>query len=208
MHQIVRRSLLAAGGTLLAGAVARKYLVASPVDAEEAAPPPPALVVHAPAPLPALRFTTADGAVHALADYAGRGVVLNFWATWCIPCVSEMPALDALSHMLDDRHGSGQADMAGAAPKNASPGGSGIAVLAVSVDHGGAGAVQPFYASHGIHNLPVLLDPHAEAMMALKLDGVPTTLVIDRKGREVARVQGAYPWGSNETARTIRGLVG
>ena len=194
MRRNVRRGLLAFGGTLLAGAVAGKYLTAAGAGAlTPSAPSGPipqplgALRAHAPAPLPPLGFVRADGSTAALVDYAGRGVVLNFWATWCAPCVAEMPALDAL---------------AGAAR------GRGIVVLAVSEDHGGASAVQSFYAQHHITGLPVLLDAHMQAMGALRLDGIPTTLVIDRRGREVARIQGAVQWGAAESAEMIARLVG
>ena len=192
---VLRRGLLAAGGTLLAAVVARNSLH-SP-----AAPTPPAdvpagpatravseLAPHAPTALPALAFATADGNRRTLADYAGRGVVLNFWATWCTPCVSEMPALDALSRTL-------------------AAGSPAMAVLAVSLDRGGAGAVAPFYASHGIRSLPVLLDPHSETMAALHLDGIPTTLVIDPRGREVARIQGPVQWDASDAAAILRRMA-
>ncbi len=196
MQKIVRRGLLAAAGTLLAGVVARKYLLPSPApQAPQEAPqsggpatqPVDVLRAQPPVALPALHFTAADGAARSLADYAGRGVVLNFWATWCVPCVSEMPALDALSRALADK---------------------GIVVLPVSLDHTGADAVKPFYAGHGIGSLPVLLDMHAETMVALKLEGIPTTLVIDRSGREVARVQGPVRWDSADAASVVGRLVG
>ena len=201
MHQIVRRSLLAAAGTLLAGAVAGKYLfdararsdnqpLEGPVPGPMPGPvlqPVTSLRAHAPSVLPALHFTAADGSARSLADYAGRVVVLNFWATWCVPCVAEMPALDALSRTAA---------------------GAGIAVLAVSLDRTGAAAVTPFYAAHGIRNLPVLLDPHSGAMTALGLDGIPTTLVIDRSGREVARIQGPVRWDSAEAIAVIGRLAG
>ncbi len=195
MHQITRRSLLAAAGTLLAAAVAGKYLWPSPHEAVDqsqapAGPEPQtlaALRARPPAALPALHFTTADGRVRSLADYAGQGVVLNFWATWCVPCVSEMPSLDALSRAL-----SGQR----------------IVVLPVSLDRAGAGAVAPFYAGHGIRSLPVLLDAHADTMTALRLDGIPTTLVIDRAGREVSRVQGPVRWDEADAPKLLGQLIG
>lgn len=204
MHKIARRSLLAAGGTLLAAVIARKYLVTADAGADAgtlpqssdvpgspaAGPtpqPPSAIKAQSAALLPALSFTTADGAPRSLSDYAGKGVVLNFWATWCVPCVSEMPSLDALSRALADK---------------------GILVLPVSLDHGGIDAVRPFYAGHRIASLPMLLDPHSGTMMTLKLDGIPTTLVIDRHGREVARVQGPVRWDDPDAAKVIAGLVG
>ena len=197
MRVILRRGLLAAGGTLLAAVVARKYLLpapaSAPAEAASQAPAGPALqsidVLKAlpPAALPSLGFTDANGTARSLADYAGQGIVLNFWATWCVPCVAEMSALDALSRALAGRR---------------------IVVLPVSLDHTGADAVQPFYAGHHIASLPVLLDVHAATMMALKLDGIPTTLVIDRNGREVARVQGPVRWDAAEAPAVIGRLVG
>ena len=93
--------------------------------------------------------------------FRGHGLVVNLWATWCVPCVTEMPALDALSRTL--------------AP-------SGALVLTVSLDRGGADAVRPFFAAHGIRSLPVLLDPHSASLAALGLDGIPITLLIDKAG--------------------------
>ena len=197
MHQIMRRSLLAGGGTLLAAVLAGKYLLSAradggiqPAPASGAGPvlqPIASLRAHPPSTLPELHFTGADGSTRPLAAYVGKGVVLNFWATWCVPCVSEMPALDALSRMLAA---------------------SGISVLAVSLDHGGADAVKPFYAGHDIRSLPLLLDPHSEAMTALKLEGIPTTLVIDRHGREVARIEGPVRWDAPDAPAVIGRLVG
>ncbi|WP_428375670.1 TlpA family protein disulfide reductase [Lichenicoccus sp.] len=196
---VMRRGLLAAGGTLLAAVVARNSWH-SPAPSSQApdqgadvpaGPAPRAiadLAAHPPTALPTLAFATANGSRLTLADYAGRGVVLNFWATWCTPCVSEMPALDALARAL-----------AGATPA--------MTVLAVSLDRGGAGAVVPFYAAHGIRSLPVLLDPHSETMLALRLDGIPTTLVIDRNGREVARIQGPVQWDAGAAVATLRRLA-
>ncbi len=192
----MRRGLLAAGGTLLAALVARNSL-RTPAKVPPQAPDVPAgptprpiadLAGHPPTVLPTLGFLTAEGTRRTLADYAGHGVVLNFWATWCTPCVSEMPALDALSRTL-----------AAASPP--------MTVLAVSLDRGGAGAVAPFYASHGIRSLPVLLDPHSETMTALRLDGIPTTLVIDPHGMEVARIQGPVQWDAGEAAAALKRLA-
>ncbi len=79
-----------------------------------------------------------DGATHHLSEFKGRGMVVNMWATWCAPCVAEMPSLEALSKAL--------------APQD-------IAVLPLSSDRGGAERLQAWYQAHGITALPVLLDP-------------------------------------------------
>ncbi len=192
-HRLVRRGLLAAGGTLLAGAIAGKFLwpgnaaLPAPEPAAPALQPISALRAHAPTALPPQHFVRADGTSAALSDYAGRGVVLNFWATWCTPCVAEMAALERLARALAARR---------------------VAVLPVSEDHGGADAVRPFYAGRGIRDLPILLDPHMQAMAALQLDGIPTTLVIDRTGHEVARIQGAVHWDAPDAADVIGRMVG
>ena len=189
MQKLTRRVALAAGGTLVLGTLARKLLAAH-ADGEGA---PPLLGNLAALPaetpgtvLPAICFTTADGAARTLADYAGQGIVLNLWATWCEPCVKEMPALDQLARLVtEDR----------------------IAVLPLSSDRAGAPAVVRFYRDQGIKTLPVLLDPEGEATRALGARGLPTTLVVDRAGRERGRVEGAQPWSNTEVVAAIRRAV-
>ena len=112
--------------------------------------------------------------------------MLNLWATWCVPCVAEMPALDQLARALQP---------------------NGVTVLTVSLDHGGAEQVRAFFAAHAIRSLPVLLDPHSSSMAALGLDGIPTTLLIDRAGREVARVSGSVDWAAPQAASLVAHLV-
>ncbi len=179
MRVMYRRGLLTAAGTLAAATLARKPRAEDLAD-------PSALVPTLPrrAP-PAFVFTSADGTEHRLDEFAGHGMVINMWATWCVPCVAELPALDALSAELarDD-----------------------IAVLPLSSDRGGAGVVQKFYAAHGLTHLPVLLDPKGAAARAWGLQGIPTTFVIDRHGLECARLEGAADW--SKAAGRIRHLVG
>ena len=98
-----------------------------------------------------------------------------------------MPALDALARTL--------------AP-------SGIRVLTVSLDHRGADAVRPFFAAHAIRSLPVLLDPHSTSLAALGLDGIPVTLLVNRAGQEVARLQGPVDWATPQAAALVGRLVG
>jgi len=133
--------------------------------------------------IPAVSLVDGDGAAAALADYRGRGLVVNFWATWCAPCVREMPALDRLASQL---------------------GGDGIAVLALSGDHGGANAVRSFYGANGIRNLPILLDAGLRGARALKIDGLPTTVLVDAGGREVGRLVGPADWDSAEALALVR----
>ena len=177
-----RRAMLTAAGTVAALGVARKPLAAGSMQDLAALRP-----ARKDAAVPEVHFTAADGAARTLADYAGHGVVLNLWATWCPPCVAEMPALDRLARELRAER---------------------VAVLALSSDRGGAAVVERFYKERGIRDLPVLLDPRGEASRALGARGLPTTLVIDRKGRERVRVEGPADWAAPASVGVIRDLVG
>jgi len=139
-----------------------------------------------PRPLPEFSFTDAEGKPHGLADFAGRGLLINLWATWCPPCVAEMPALDRA-----------QAALAA----------EGIAVLALSSDRGGRAQVELFYRDRGIRQLGLWLDPRGAAGRALGVRGLPTTLIIDRQGRERARLEGAAEWDQPAMLAAIRRLV-
>jgi len=180
---ITRRRALAAAGTLAAGASVRKPFAAG------ALPPLGSVLVPVdpPVELPEVSFVAADGTPHRLSEFAGRGMVVNFWATWCGPCVAELPALSALARTL--------------APDD-------IAVLTLSSDRGGAGVVQAYFDEHGISGLPVLLDLHGEGARAVRARGLPTSLVIDKQGRERARLEGSADWATPEAAQAVRRLVG
>jgi thiol-disulfide isomerase/thioredoxin len=179
---IRRRMVLGvAGGTLAAAALARKPL------ADELPPLSQGLTpVSPPAEPPDGVFVTADGASHHLAEFKGRGMVVNLWATWCGPCVAEMPSLEALSKAL--------------APHD-------IAVLPLSSDRGGADAVQAWFSQHGISGLPVLLDPKGAMARAFNARGIPTTVVINTSGRVVARMEGAADWSSPAAQALVQALA-
>lgn len=173
--------MFAVAGTLAAGLTARKPYAGELHDlatALERTDPPVAA--------PDIVFVAADGAEHHLTEFRGHGMVINLWATWCVPCVAEMPALAALSKTL--------------APDD-------IAVLPLSSDRGGASVVQAFYQEHGITGLPVLLDPKSAAAHAWHARGIPTSLIIDKQGRERARLEGAADWSTQAAAATVRSLV-
>ena len=140
-----------------------------------------------PAPVPAFSFTDADGKERGAADFLGQGLVVNLWATWCPPCVAEMPSLDRA-----------QAALAG----------EGVRVLALSSDREGRAKVEPFYRERGIRHLGLWLDPRGAATRALGARGLPTTIVLDRKGRERARLVGPAEWDKPEMLAAIRRLVG
>lgn len=139
-----------------------------------------------PRPVPELSFITADGARGDLSDFKGKVVLLNLWATWCAPCVREMPSLDALQGRL---------------------GGEDFEVVALSLDRGGRNVVQPFFDRVGVRNLAMYLDPQSTAMGTLKPRGLPTTLVIDRDGFELGRLEGDAEWDSEEAVRMLRHFI-
>lgn len=181
MSSLSRRMVLAVGGTLAAALVPRKpraeglaELAAKLVPTDPAVEPPDAV------------FLDAGGKEHRIADFRGRGMVINFWATWCAPCVAEMPALAALSKSL--------------APHD-------IAVLPLSSDRGGAPVVEPWLRDKGLTGLPVLLDPKGAMARGWKVRGLPTTVIIDRAGRDCARLEGVANWASPSAIALIRKLV-
>ncbi|GGG52426.1 hypothetical protein GCM10010964_44490 [Caldovatus sediminis] len=143
--------------------------------------------VDPPRPVPELRFVRGDGRAAALGEFRGRAVLLNLWATWCVPCRVEMPALDRLQAAL---------------------GGAEFEVVALSLDRGGPPAVEAFYREVGLRALGAYADPTGEASRALGAVGIPTTLLIDREGREVARKIGPAEWDGPEMVGAIRRHLG
>lgn len=157
------------------------FCSAWPVSAAEA---PSNFAVHeSPKLMPDIHFEDGEGNEQTLADFRGKAVLLNVWATWCVPCREEMPTLDRL-----------QAEL----------GGPEFEVLALSIDRGGADAVREFYSEIGIENLALHIDPSARAMFAIGVVGLPTTILIDGEGRELGRLVGPAEWDSPEMVEFIR----
>ena len=181
MALMTRRAVLAVGGTLAAGVAPRKPRAAAiarsgrgPGAGQSAANPPAGV------------FVDADGGEHTIASFLGHGMVINFWATWCQPCIAEIPSLAALARAL--------------APHD-------IAVLPLSSDRGGASVVAAWFKQHDVTGLPVLLDPRGALSGAWGGKGIPTTHIIARDGKERARLEGAADWSSAATIALIQKLV-
>ena len=136
-----------------------------------------------PTPAPQTGFQDASGRAVTIADFAGRVVLLNFWATWCAPCVRELPTMDRLQAQL---------------------GPEGLSVVAVSWDRGGLGVVAPFLDRLGVDHLVIYLDPKGSTGRDFGVRGLPTTLLIDAEGRIVGGLEGPLEWDSPEALALIR----
>jgi thiol-disulfide isomerase/thioredoxin len=136
-------------------------------------------------PAPQVGFTDADGKPMTLADFEGKPVLVNFWATWCQPCLKEMPSLDRLQAALDGR----------------------LAVAAVSEDRGGAKRVGQFVDAMALTKLKIYLDPKGDLGHAFNVRGLPTSIVIDAKGRVVGQVEGGAEWDSVKMMDVLKPLL-
>lgn len=135
--------------------------------------------------IPQVTFTDPAGNGQSLETRRGKVLLVNFWATWCAPCIAEMPALSALQKRFPD----------------------GFEVLALSQDRDGAPVVAKFYEGMAIDNLPILLDTKGEAGRAIGGRGLPTTLLVDRQGREALRVEGGREWDQAPYVGMIEALL-
>lgn len=151
-----------------------------------AARPQGLILPDRPKPLPPLMIGDGEGEPVPLRSLPGRLIVLNLWASWCLPCLTELPALDRAKAALAAE---------------------GIAVVALSLDRLGRSAVLASYAKLKIRHLDVALDVGREAGTVLAAPSLPTTLLIDRHGNEVARYVGAAEWDGAAAVALLRALA-
>lgn len=128
------------------------------------------------------RFVRADGQSMTLADLHGRVALVNLWATWCPPCVAEMPDLDRLQAML---------------------GGTDFQVVAVSLDRGGKAIVERWNNQAGIKHLAIHNASPADFPNAL----LPTSILLDKQGRVAWTGTGIYTWTEDEATRVIKAVM-
>lgn len=136
---------------------------------------------HAGTRAPAIGFEDGEGRPVSLAAFRGRPLLVNLWATWCGPCIVEMPSLDALAGRE----------------------GSDIEVIAISQDTNGRQAVTDFFRARNFSRLEAYLDPQMRLMPALGIDTLPTTILYDREGVEVWRMTGMADWHGERAARLL-----
>jgi len=147
----------------------------------------PVMRLHeAPRDLLSPPFVDGGGRELTLAHFRGRVVLVNVWATWCVSCREEMPTLDRLQGRL---------------------GGADFLVLPLSIDRGGLEPVRRFYDEIGIRNLGIYLAEDLRAMLALAVVGLPTTLLVDREGRELSRLAGPAEWDSPEAVALFKTVI-
>ena len=145
---------------------------------------PPKLHIT-PRPIPAIRFIDEKDNSVELASFKGRMILLNLWATWCAPCIQELPALDRLQEAISSAH---------------------FVVIALSLDRGGLAEVEPFWSRAGLPHLHMYMDPSMTAGQTLGVRGLPTTILINQEGFEIARHEGPAEWDSEESISHLKNL--
>lgn len=157
------------------------------LPAVAAAGSPASFAMHeAPQDLPPITFQDDAGQTLSLDAWRGKYVLLNVWATWCVPCRREMPTLDSLQ---------------------ASLGGETFEVLALSIDRAGVEAVRRFYDEIGVANLRLLIDESGRAAGDWGVVGLPTTILVDPERRELGRLIGPAEWDRPEMSAFILNVI-
>ena len=145
------------------------------------------LVLHSEAkPVSDQPFTTEAGGEGHLADYQGKFVLLNFWATWCAPCRKEMPMLSDL-----------QTDL----------GGDSFEVVTLATGRNAPPAMKKFFEEIGVENLPLHRDPKAVIGREMGVFGLPITVILNPEGQEIGRLQGDADWASDSAKAILQALI-
>lgn len=146
------------------------------------------LMFHsAPQPVSQVEFERGEGGAGTLGDYEGRVALVNFWATWCAPCRAEMPTLSALEREM---------------------GGENFAVVTIATGRNPLPAMKKFMDEIGADTLPLHRDPKSALARQMGVFGLPMTMILDRQGREIARLTGDADWNSDSARAIIAALTG
>ena len=149
--------------------------------------PEAVIVFHeTPRAVAAESFMDGQGRMVTMADFKGRVIVLNIWATWCLPCVEEMPSLDNLQGVLGDED---------------------FQVVALSIDKTGLREIEYFFAQNELENLTIYRDEAQKLFDQLAVVAIPTSLIIDRQGREIGRMVGPATWDSDRMIATLHDII-
>ena len=171
--------LAAIGAAVLYGMLARVHAVGAP---------PPAIsrlkLAEKPLAVPGVAFTDAKGGRHILSQFKGRYVLLNLWATWCTPCVEELPALAQLQSEVPQ-----------------------ITVVAVNVGRATPAETAAFLKAHKAARLAVYDDTDVALVRAFKAYGLPLSVLIDPESREIGRAEGPGDWNAPEAAGWFKALA-
>jgi len=141
------------------------------------------MLLDEPVPVPEAVLLDAEDGEHSLADYKGKWVVLNFWATWCAPCRREMPSLERLQAAMPD-----------------------IAVVPVATGRNAVEGIRRFFDDAGVRTLPILRDPQSRLAHGMGVMGLPVTVILNPEGQEVARLIGDAEWDS-DSAKAVLGAL-
>jgi thiol-disulfide isomerase/thioredoxin len=145
--------------------------------AADPAPPVGIEIIAGQFPAPDTPFADEHASLTAIKDFRGKIVILNFWGTWCAPCVKEMPSLERLDAQLPSET---------------------FAVVAVSQDKGGIAIAKPFLERIGVRRLPLYVDPNGRVSRDFGVRGFPTTVLIAQNGTVIAKLEGPAEWDSAE----------
>jgi thiol-disulfide isomerase/thioredoxin len=140
----------------------------------------------APKAVPEIALQDATGKTRSLSEWRGKIVLLNVWATWCAPCRHEMPSLGRLAQGMV---------------------GQDFDVVALSTDRGGITVSKAFLDEIKVTGLEAFVDPTSKSASALQVIGMPTTLLIDREGREIGRLTGPAEWDSEDAKRLLEAVI-
>jgi thiol-disulfide isomerase/thioredoxin len=141
------------------------------------------VLLETPVTLPEAVLLDAEDAERSLADYKGKWVVLNFWATWCAPCRHEMPSLERLQAAMPE-----------------------IAVVPVATGRNAVEGIKRFFEEAGVKTLPILRDPRSDLARGMHVLGLPVTVILNPEGEEVARLIGDADWDS-DSAKAVLGAL-